>query len=68
MDGRNVMNRNQIGAHQQRYTFDGIQHREIGLRAVAAAVLYQGTNIERTSSCELSAPPLSTTPSSDRES
>ena len=61
------MNRNEFGAHQQPYTFHGIQHREIGLRAVAAAILYQGGNVERTISRELSAPPATATPLSDHE-
>jgi hypothetical protein len=61
------MNHNQCGAHQQPYSFHGGQHREIGLKAVAAAVLYQGSHVERTISRELSAPAASTTPSSDHE-
>jgi hypothetical protein len=61
------MNRNQLGAPQQPSTFQGVQHREIGLRAVAAAILYQGSNVERTISRELSAPPAAATPSSDHE-
>jgi hypothetical protein len=61
------MNRNEFGARQQPYTFHGIQHREIGLRAVAAAILYQGSNVERTISRELSAPPATITPLSDHE-
>lgn len=61
------MNRNEFGARQQPYTFHGVQHREIGLRAVAAAILYQGSSVERTISRELSAPPVAVTPSSDPE-
>lgn len=61
------MNRNQFGAHQQPHSFHGGQHREIGLKAVAAAILYQGGHVERTISRELSAPVVSTTPSSDPE-
>jgi DNA-binding IclR family transcriptional regulator len=61
------MNRNEFGARQQPYTFHGVQHREIGLRAVAAAILYQSGNVERTISCELSVPPAAATPSGDHE-
>jgi hypothetical protein len=61
------MNRNEFGARQQHYTFHGIQHREIGLRAVAAAILYQSGNVERTISREQSAPPAPATPLSDDE-
>jgi hypothetical protein len=61
------MNRNQFGAHQPPHSFHGGQHREIGLKAVAAAVLYQGSHVERTISRELSAPAASATPSSDHE-
>src|SRR5579871_1459662 len=41
-NGRRSMNRNEFGAHRQPYASHGVQHREIGLRAVAAAILYQG--------------------------
>lgn len=61
------MNRNEFGAHQQPHTFHRVQHREIGLRAVAAAILYQGSSVERAISRELSAPAASVTPSSDPE-
>jgi hypothetical protein len=61
------MNRNESGARQQPYTFHGVEHREIGLRAVAAAILYQGGNVERTISRELSVPPTTATPSGDHE-
>jgi hypothetical protein len=61
------MNRNQFGAHQQPSSFHGGQHREIGLRAVAAAVLYHGSHVERTISRELSAPAASTAQPSDHE-
>jgi len=61
------MNRSEFGAHQQPHSFHGVQHREIGLRAVAAAILYQGSNVERTISRELSAPPAAAMPSSDPE-
>jgi hypothetical protein len=61
------MNRNQFGAHEQPYSFHGGQHREIGLKAVAAAILYQGSHVERTISREPSAPAASMTPSSDPE-
>jgi hypothetical protein len=42
------MSRHQFGA--QAYSVRGDQNREIGLRAVAAAILYQGdaSNVERT--------------------
>ena len=41
------MSRHQFGAHA--YSVRGDQNREIGLRAVAAAILYQGdaSNVER---------------------
>ncbi len=61
------MNQNQLGTRLQHYLFHGSQHREIGLRAVAAAILYQGNNVERAISRELSAPPASATPASDPE-
>jgi hypothetical protein len=61
------MNRNEFGARQQPSTFHGIQYREIGLRAVAAAVLYQGGSVERTISRELPVPPATVTPSGDHE-
>jgi hypothetical protein len=66
--GECVMNENHVAGHQQPQAFHGIRHREIGLRAVAAAILYQGGGVERTSSHELSAPPVAVTPSSDHES
>ena len=61
------MSRHQFGAHA--YSVRGDQNREIGLRAVAAAILYQGdaSNVERTLSRELSAPTAPTTQSSDRQ-
>jgi hypothetical protein len=65
LDGRTSMNQNQFGALQQPHPFHGSQHREIGLRAVAAAVLYQGSHVERTISRELSMPAVSTTPVGD---
>jgi hypothetical protein len=61
------MNENQVVGHQQPQAFHGIQHREIGLRAVAAAILYQSSNVERPISHEWSAPPAAPTPSSDHE-
>lgn len=63
------MNRHQFEAHQQTYTGHSDQSREIGLRAVAAAILYQGdaANVERTLSREASAPTASATPPSDPE-
>jgi hypothetical protein len=61
------MNRNQLGAHQQPYSFHGGQHREIGLKAVAAAVLYQGSHVERTISRELSTPAASAAQPGDHE-
>jgi hypothetical protein len=65
--GERQMNRSQFGASQQPHSFHGGQHREIGLRAVAAAVLYQGSNVERTISREISVPTASTTRVSDPE-
>jgi hypothetical protein len=61
------MNRNEFGLHQQPYTFHGVQHREIGLRAVAAAILYQRSNVELTIPRELSVPPAAATPSGDHQ-
>jgi len=63
------MSRQQFGAHQQAYSVRGDQSREIGLRAVAAAILYQGDfcNVERTLSREPSVSPTPATQSSDRE-
>jgi hypothetical protein len=63
------MNRHQFEAHRHTYTAHVDQSREIGLRAVAAAILYQGdaANVERTLSQEVSAPPASATQPSDRE-
>jgi hypothetical protein len=62
------MNRNEFGVRQQQpYAFHGVQHREIGLRAVAAAVLYQRGNVERTVSRDLSPPAATAIPSNDDE-
>jgi hypothetical protein len=63
------MNRRQFEAHQQTYTVHGDQSREIGLRAVAAAILYQGdaANVERALSRELAAATAAATRPSDRE-
>jgi hypothetical protein len=60
------MDQNEFDARQQSYTH-GVQHREIGLRAVAAAILYQGSSVESTISRELSVPPVAAMPSGDRE-
>jgi hypothetical protein len=61
------MSRHQFGA--QPYPVLGDQNREIGLRAVAAAILYQGDtcNVERASSRELSLPTPPATQPNDRE-
>lgn len=61
------MDQNEFGARQQPYTHHGVQHREIGLRAVAAAILYQGSSLERPISREPSTPAAAATPSGDRE-
>ena len=63
------MNRYQYGAHQQACLVRGDQNREIGLRAVAAAVLYQGdaSNVERALSRHLYVPAAPATQSSDPE-
>ena len=63
------MNRYQLGTHQQTYPVRGDQNREIGLRAVAAAIRYQGgaSNVERTLSRDLFAPAAPSTQSNDRE-
>ena len=69
IDGRTSMNRYQFGAHQQAHSVHGEQNREIGLRAVAAAILYRGdaSNVQHTLCSERSAPSTSATRSSDRE-
>jgi hypothetical protein len=68
------MSRHQFGTHQQTYpkqTYPshGDQNREIGLRAVAAAIRYQGdaNNVERSFSREPPAPAGAETQSGDRE-
>jgi hypothetical protein len=61
------MTRDHFGAPRQPNACDGIQHRPIGLKAVAAAVLYHGSSMERTVSHELSPPPAAAAPSSDHE-
>ena len=63
------MNRHQFGAHQQAHPVHGDRNREIGLRAVAAAILYQGdsSNLERTLSREPPARTDSAVQSSDRK-
>jgi hypothetical protein len=61
------MNRDQSGAHPHPNAFHDIQHRPIGLRAVAAAILYHGNSEERAASRELSPPPVAVTPPSDHE-
>ena len=61
------MSRQQFGA--QAYSVRGDQNREIGLRAVAAAILYGGdaSNVQHTPCSERSAPSAPATRSSDRE-
>jgi hypothetical protein len=63
------MNRHQFGAHPQAYPIRGDQNREIGLRAVAAAILYQGdaSNVERTLSRDQFTATAPAAQSSDRE-
>jgi hypothetical protein len=61
------MNPDEFGAHKPPAACDGVQHRPIALRAVAAAVLYHGSSVERTVSHELSGPPAAATPSGDHE-
>jgi hypothetical protein len=63
------MNRYHFGAPQQANSVHGEQTREIGLRAVAAAILYRGDahNVEHTICRELSSPSACGMPSSDRE-
>jgi hypothetical protein len=63
------MNRYHFAAQQQANSVHGQQSREIGLRAVAAAILYRGDahNVEHTLCRELVVPSASATPSSDRE-
>ena len=62
------MNRHQFEAPQQAYPSPGDQNR-IGLRAVAAAIRYQGDagNVERSLSRELSASTASAPQSGDCE-
>ncbi len=63
------MTRHQFGAHQQAYSVRGDQNREIGLRAVAAAILYQGesSHVERALCREPSVPTAPATQPSDHE-
>jgi len=63
------MGRHQFERYQQAYSVRGDQNREIGLRAVAAAILYQRDSsiVERTLSRELSVPTAPVTQSNDRE-
>jgi hypothetical protein len=65
---RAEMNRQQSGAHQQAYPDFG-QDRGIGLRAVAAAIRYQGdaSNAWRPPKSEVSAPPSVVTQTRDAE-
>jgi hypothetical protein len=70
IDGRTSMNSYQFGAHQQAHSVHGETNREIGLRAVAAAILYRGdaSNVQHALCRERFAPLASAAPSSDRES
>ena len=63
------MNRRQFGTHQQAYPGHGDQNREIGLRAVAAAIRYQGdaNNADRPPAQEAPAPDAAVTQSGDQE-
>jgi len=63
------MNRRQFGTNQPAYPSHGDQNREIGLRAVAAAIRYQGdsNNVERSLLRETDVPAAPTTKSSDHE-
>lgn len=63
------MSRDHFEAQQQVNSVRAEQSREIGLRAVAAALLYRGDthNVEHTLCRELSAPSAVPTPASDRE-
>jgi hypothetical protein len=63
------MNRYKFGEHQEACLVRGDQNREIGLRAVAAAVLYQGDahNVERALSRHLYVPEAPATQSGDHE-
>jgi hypothetical protein len=62
------MNRQQFGAHQQGYPDFG-QDRGIGLRAVAAAIRYQGdaSSAERPLKSEVSVPASGVTQTQDAE-
>lgn len=63
------MNRQQFGPRQQANPEPGEQNHAIGLRAVAAAIRYQGDayNVTRPLPRDLPAPPPSTTKPDDRE-
>jgi hypothetical protein len=65
------MNRDHFGAQQQANSLHAELNREIGLRAVAAAIRYRGGahNVDHTLCRELSAPSASASasPTSDRE-
>jgi len=63
------MSRHQSGSDQQAYPSQGEHARAIGLRAVAAAVRYQGDshNVERSPSREPPAPTASATQPDDHE-
>lgn len=63
------MNRDQFGVQQQANPVRGQQAREIGLRAVAAAVLYRGdaSNVRHAFCRESPAPSDCTPRPSDRE-
>jgi len=63
------MNRHRFGTDQQAYPGRGEQSREIGLRAVAAAIRYQGdaNNAARPLSRQPTAPTVPTTQPGDRE-
>jgi hypothetical protein len=73
IDGRTSMNSYQLGAHQQAqqaHSVHGETNREIGLRAVAAAILYRGdaSNVQHALCRERFAPSASAAQSSDRQS
>jgi len=63
------VNRQYFGAHQHAYPSHGDQNREIGLRAVAAAIRYQGdfSNVERPLTREEPAANVAMTQTGERE-
>jgi hypothetical protein len=63
------MNRHHLDGHQQAYPSHGDHNREIGLRAVAAAIRYQGdaNNVERSATRDPTVPAAAATQDRDEE-